>query len=106
MYRSGSLHAAKGHEFAAVFIVGLVDGVLPPQRVDENDLTQERAVLYVGMTRARDILCLSHSKPAPNRPSQMVSPLLKEVLPRCDSYVFRRRRTEADTAVSAPSRSP
>ncbi len=55
-----SLHAAKGLEWDAVFIVGLVDGLLPityaqtPEAVEE-----ERRLLYVGITRAREQLRLS-----------------------------------------------
>ena len=55
-----SLHAAKGLEWDAVFLVGLVDGTLPlvhaegPEAVEE-----ERRLLYVGVTRARSVLQLS-----------------------------------------------
>ncbi len=55
-----SLHSAKGLEWDAVFLVGLVDGTLPlvhadtPERVEE-----ERRLLYVGVTRAREHLWLS-----------------------------------------------
>ncbi len=57
-----SLHSAKGLEWDAVFLVGLVDGTLPiiyaetPAQVDE-----ERRLLYVGVTRARRVLALSWS---------------------------------------------
>jgi DNA helicase-2/ATP-dependent DNA helicase PcrA len=55
-----SLHAAKGLEWDAVFLVGLVEGMVPityaetPEQVEE-----ERRLLYVGMTRAREHLALS-----------------------------------------------
>lgn len=59
--RISSLHSAKGHEYRAVFIVGCVQGVLPMRSaVEPDELASERAVLYVGMTRARDI-CTYHS---------------------------------------------
>jgi DNA helicase-2/ATP-dependent DNA helicase PcrA len=58
-----SMHAAKGLEWDAVFVVGLVDGVLPiaqsftrPEAVEE-----ERRLLYVAITRAREHLTLSWS---------------------------------------------
>jgi DNA helicase-2/ATP-dependent DNA helicase PcrA len=58
-----SMHAAKGLEWDVVFVVGLVDGVLPiaqslsrPEAVDE-----ERRLLYVAVTRAREQLTLSWS---------------------------------------------
>ncbi|WP_344954094.1 ATP-dependent DNA helicase UvrD2 [Actinomadura miaoliensis] len=55
-----SLHAAKGLEWDAVFLVGLVEGTLPivyaetPEQIEE-----ERRLLYVGVTRAREHLTLS-----------------------------------------------
>ncbi len=56
-----SLHAAKGLEFAAVWIVGVEEGVLPHARSldDPASLEEERRLLFVGMTRARERLALS-----------------------------------------------
>ncbi|MBF6297151.1 ATP-dependent DNA helicase UvrD2 [Nocardia amamiensis] len=62
-----SLHAAKGLEWDAVFLVGLSDGTLPIQHVladdgsvaDQAALEEERRLLYVGVTRAREQLRLS-----------------------------------------------
>ncbi|MGE3288655.1 MAG: ATP-dependent DNA helicase UvrD2 [Pseudonocardia sp.] len=56
-----SLHAAKGLEWDAVFVVGLVDGTLPIQHADGDDaaIEEERRLLYVGVTRARRRLTLS-----------------------------------------------
>ncbi|MEU2610432.1 ATP-dependent DNA helicase UvrD2 [Micromonospora sp. NPDC007271] len=57
-----SLHSAKGLEWDAVFLVGLVEGTLPtsyaktPEQVEE-----ERRLLYVGITRARERLWLSYA---------------------------------------------
>ncbi|MBS7457105.1 UvrD-helicase domain-containing protein [Coralloluteibacterium stylophorae] len=60
-----SLHAAKGLEFDAVFIVGVEDGVLPHEAsIDEARLDEERRLFYVGITRARKALWLSHSAQA------------------------------------------
>ena len=60
--RISSLHGAKGHEFGTVFIIGAVEGVIPlGQNLDAQNMSSEAAVLYVGMTRARDLLYLSHS---------------------------------------------
>ena len=55
-----SLHAAKGLEWNAVFLVGLVDGTLPIMHADgEAAVEEERRLLYVGVTRARETLSLS-----------------------------------------------
>ena len=59
-----TLHASKGLEFSAVFIVGLEDGVIPYslQLHDPPDRAEERRLLYVGMTRAKRYLFLSYVK--------------------------------------------
>jgi DNA helicase-2/ATP-dependent DNA helicase PcrA len=55
-----SLHAAKGLEWDAVFLVGLVDGTVPLVHADTADqIEEERRLLYVGITRAREHLQLS-----------------------------------------------
>ncbi|MDT7548702.1 MAG: ATP-dependent helicase UvrD/PcrA, partial [Actinomycetota bacterium] len=55
-----SLHAAKGLEWDAVFLVGLVDGTVPLVHADTPDqVEEERRLLYVGITRAREHLQLS-----------------------------------------------
>ena len=58
-----SLHASKGLEFKCVFILGLENGILPLYRVKtpkENE--EERRLLYVGMTRAKYRLFLTHAQ--------------------------------------------
>ncbi len=58
-----TLHAAKGLEFAVVFIAGLEDGLLPLHwnGLDDDAAAEERRLLYVGMTRAKDRLILSRA---------------------------------------------
>ena len=58
-----TMHAAKGLEFPAVFIVGMEDGVFPHLRAlgDPDELAEERRLAYVGITRARERLFLSHA---------------------------------------------
>ncbi len=55
-----SLHAAKGLEWDAVFLVGVVDGTLPIQHaVTAEQIAEERRLLYVGVTRARETLVVT-----------------------------------------------
>ena len=59
-----TVHGVKGLEFKCVFIVGLEDGIFPIRRFDSSDdeLEEERRIMYVAITRAKERLYLTHAQ--------------------------------------------
>jgi superfamily I DNA/RNA helicase len=89
--RISSLHGAKGHEFGTVFVFGFEQGIIPQKSaIDPQSKASEAAVLYVGMTRARDLLYLSYSRADRNRRPQSVSSFAELIGRNCDIANFRR----------------
>ena len=63
-----TLHGAKGLEFDTVFLPQLLDGLLPYKKaVLDADIEEERRLFYVGMTRAKNVLVLTHSRTLYNK---------------------------------------
>jgi DNA helicase II / ATP-dependent DNA helicase PcrA len=81
-----TLHSAKGLEFPLVFLVGLEEGLFPSQRSVEDDgrLEEERRLAYVGITRARERLVITHAESRRMHGTEMLarpSRFLSEVPP-------------------------
>jgi superfamily I DNA/RNA helicase len=76
-----TLHNSKGHEFRAVFIFGLNEGYIRSEEPEE--IEREAAILYVAMTRAKELLYLSYhlknSAGKPTLPSRFVADLREVV---------------------------
>jgi DNA helicase-2/ATP-dependent DNA helicase PcrA len=109
-----SLHSAKGLEWDAVFLVGLTDTTLPVQHATTPDqLAEEKRLLYVGVTRARERLALSWAlarspgqrrgrrpsrfldgiRPWEERPERPARPKRKPKAEAADAELFGRLRT-------------
>ncbi|PZS19872.1 MAG: ATP-dependent DNA helicase [Pseudonocardiales bacterium] len=99
-----SLHSAKGLEWDAVFLVGLVDGTLPIQYAegDQAALEEERRLLYVGVTRARRRLAMSWalSRSAGGRRSRRRSRFLHGLMPQ-DGSAARRPAVKKAAGVAS-----
>ena len=103
-----SMHAAKGLEFRFVFIVGVEDGNLPHEAsIEEGRIDEERRLLYVGITRAREQLWLSHASQAQRwgdrlrlRPSRFLDELPAAELQRdgADPVADAARKAERASA--------
>lgn len=60
--RLASMHGSKGLEFDHVYVVGCDHSTIPGQSTGEREIEEERRLLYVAMTRAKDYLTVSYSK--------------------------------------------
>jgi DNA helicase-2/ATP-dependent DNA helicase PcrA len=98
-----TLHTAKGLEFPVVFVTGWEDGMFPHMRAlgDPRELSEERRLAYVGITRARHRLYLSRAKVRSSWGQPMLNPesrFLKEI----PQELIDWRRTDTTPSFSAP----
>ena len=57
-----TIHNAKGLEYGVVFLIGMEEGIFPHARsIEDNEVEEERRLAYVGMTRAKERLTLTHA---------------------------------------------
>ncbi|MDE2406778.1 MAG: DNA helicase II [Xanthomonadaceae bacterium] len=102
-----TLHSAKGLEFPLVFLVGWEDGLFPNARSKEEPgrLAEERRLAYVGITRARQQLVLSHAETRRIYGSDVYcrpSPFLREIPPALLREI--RPKPKSAMAFTTPAR--
>jgi DNA helicase-2/ATP-dependent DNA helicase PcrA len=98
-----TLHTAKGLEFPVVFVTGWEDGMFPHMRAlgDPTELSEERRLAYVGITRARQRLYVSRAKVRSSWGQPMLNPesrFLKEI----PQELIDWRRTDPTPSLAAP----
>jgi DNA helicase-2/ATP-dependent DNA helicase PcrA len=100
-----TLHTAKGLEFPVVFVTGWEDGMFPHMRAlgDPTELSEERRLAYVGITRARQRLYLSRAKVRSSWGQPMLNPESR-FLQEIPQELIDWRRVEPPPSLSAPSR--
>lgn len=101
-----TLHASKGLEFGAVFIVGLEEGMLPlaPRKPQDEaaeleHIEEERRLFYVGMTRSRHVLYLTrteertvHGRTVTQKPSRFLGEIPAGISTSADASGNRKKR--------------
>ncbi len=98
-----TLHTAKGLEFPVVFVTGWEDGMFPHMRAlgDPSELSEERRLAYVGITRARQRLYVSRAKVRSSWGQPMMNPesrFLREI----PQHLIDWRRVDPVPSRSAP----
>ncbi len=95
-----TLHNAKGLEFAVVFLAGMEEGLFPHSRSaeSEEELEEERRLCYVGITRAKERLILTHASerrlygyPQANLVSRFVQEIPAEAMEKTGAYESETR---------------
>lgn len=99
-----TLHTAKGLEFPAVFVTGWEDGMFPHMRAlgDPTELSEERRLAYVGITRARQRLYLSRAKVRSSWGQPMLNPESRFLREIPQELINWRRVEQPSSSLSAP----
>lgn len=105
-----TVHSAKGLEFSAVFIPGFEEGVFPGVQVsfDDSDEEEERRLVYVGITRAKNKLFLLNSdsrmicgSTLHNKHSRFIDEIPEELVEKSKSRDWKKLDPSVDTPQSA-----
>src|SRR6185369_1146527 len=106
------IHSAKGQEWHAVYVLNVVDGCIPSDRATGTaaEIDEERRLLYVAMTRARDHLHLVHPHrlyiPGRANADDHLYPPRSRFLDDASLRLFERRTHGALREVDEPGDAP
>ena len=97
-----TVHAAKGLEFPVVFIAGMEDGIFPSQQNigEEDEMSEERRLAYVAITRAKEMLYITHARERMmygKTTYNQLSRFVKDELPKSLIFEDSPRRREKPT---------
>ena len=104
-----TMHSAKGLEFPLVFLCGMEDGLFPHQRsiADPQGLEEERRLCYVGITRAKKALYITHAEQRRMHGTDSFSQASRFISEIPDELVEEiRPRVQVQLQVSRPIQSP
>lgn len=99
-----TVHAVKGLEFKVVFICGLDETIFPVSRFEEGELEEERRLMYVAITRAKERLYLTRAQSRfmyGQRQRLLPSVFLSELEPVLPAFSAQRARSAGGERVSA-----
>ena len=97
-----TLHSAKGLEFRVVFLIGLEEGIFPHiNSIMENNIEEERRLMYVGITRACEYLYLTNAKrrmlygkDCINAPSRFIKEIDNDLLEVDNENIFEEKKLD------------
>jgi DNA helicase II / ATP-dependent DNA helicase PcrA len=109
-----TLHNAKGLEYEIVFMIGCEDGVFPHSRaVEAGDLEEERRLCYVGLTRAKRELYVTHAQTRVmyggrdfNLPSRFIAEIPAHLTDAEQQFTGRQATTSWEASSPAPAPAP
>lgn len=82
-----TLHASKGLEYPIVFMVGADEGIFPSRaNIENDDLEEERRLMYVGLTRGMNKVIVTHSKMRLQKPTMGLSQFIHDIPSHLKSY--------------------
>lgn len=103
-----TIHAAKGLEFPVVFLAGLEEGIFPHSRslLEREELEEERRLMYVAITRAKDKLYMTHAKSRmlygevqTSAPSQFLTDIPEELVDKLEQKQQQKYRSLSATEI-------